>query len=344
MLPIIEFNWRAFGVLPHWQETLDHEAKHCLPTNFIHNFLQRALASNLGALVIRSANTHAVPSSHHPDRWGFSPVRLRTSKDPSDGFLLWPLNWHLLRNVCFNPTEVSLTWVVLGPLEMEDPFVSAVKIPRKKNKRVPSFVNMLLTRWPKQGLMKIVESSCTVSIARGYFKKKHLKPSVRLHVRRDSSESVRSGQYLPAHLTIFKNRIMALQKAEEWPPNRVHYITFSARRAPTAISTPPSIHTPGRAASSASSNSHQSPTNHPPGPCFVLWFIKDKVTNRTNSRFKSKLQCHPSSGFHLFLQRLSKDSVDSSKWSPIDLLGCHRYTHHLLQVWSCIYPSCLRVL
>ena len=134
MLPIIEFNWRAFGVLPHWQETLDHEAKHCPPTNFIHNFLQRALASNLGALVIRSANTHAVPSSHHPDRWGFSPVRLRTSKDPSDGFLLWPLNWHLLRSGCFNPTEVSLTWVVLGPLEMEDPFVSAVKIPRKKQK------------------------------------------------------------------------------------------------------------------------------------------------------------------------------------------------------------------
>ena len=165
-------------------------------------------------------------------------------------------------------------------------------------------------------------------------------------MRRDSSESVRNGHILPAHLTIFKNRIMALQKAEEWPPNRVHYITFSARRAPTAISTPPSIHTPGRAASSASSNSkinHRSPTGHQ-SPCFVLWFVKDKATNRTNSRFKSKLQCHPSSGFHLFLQRLSKDSVDSSKWSPIDLLGCHRYTHHLLQVWSCIYPSCLRVL
>lgn len=42
--------------------------------------------------------------------------------------------------------------------------------PQKKNKRVPSFVNMLLTRWPKQGLMKIVESSCAV-IARGYFKR-----------------------------------------------------------------------------------------------------------------------------------------------------------------------------
>lgn len=76
---------------------------------------------------------------------------------------------------------------------------------------------------------------------------------------------------------------------------------------------------------------HRSPTNHL-GPCAVIC-KRQIATNCTNSLFKSKLQCHPSSGFHLFLHRLSKDSVDLTGFLLTSLDSFYvTGTHHFLQV------------
>ncbi len=143
----------------------------------------------------------------------------------------------------FNPTEVSLTWVVLGPLEMR-----SVRLSREDPQKKQKSASLTQTRTDE------IESSCAVSIARGYFKRNILNQVCGFMWGATVQNLWEVDAFTSPSHNLQKSHHGMLQKALNGHKG-THYITFSARRAPTAISTPPSIHTPGTAASSAPSGS-----------------------------------------------------------------------------------------